>query len=494
MRSRLRSVRTPLVLLAAALLAACGSASDSAVSVVAIGRPTEPFVRGARLPFAAQLVQGSTAEGLVSFDEQGRVIPALADRWIVTDDGRSYIFRLRDGTWRDGTPLSAKTARAALDQSIRALSGTPLGLDLAGIDEVREMAARVVEVRLVRPMPHFLQLLAQPELGLRHAGRGAGPMVLARERDNALLTPLPPETVGLPRIESWNERVRPVRFVALPGEAAVQRFNRGDADLLLGGRIEHFPLASSVGLLRGTIQLDPVSGLFGLAVLKADGFLAEPANREALAMAIDREALIAQFGVGNWTPSTRIVAAGLDQETGTVGERWADLSLDARRQAAAARVAAWRKGPGRGAAVKLAIALPAGPGSDRLFAHLQRDFATIGVEVARGREDRGAVLVLLDDVARYPRAGWYLNRFNCATWRGLCDKGADILAAQARASADPAEAASLLADAEAELTQANVFIPFGPPVRWSLVRGDVTGFATNRWGWHPLMPMAMLPR
>jgi peptide/nickel transport system substrate-binding protein len=39
-----------------------------------------------------------------------------------------------------------------------------------------------------------------------------------------------------------------------------------------------------------------------------------------------------------------------------------------------------------------------------------------------------------------------------------------------------------------------VFIPFGPPIRWSLVRGSVTGFATNRWGMHPLMPMAMRPR
>ena len=57
-----------------------------------------------------------------------------------------------------------------------------------------------------------------------------------------------------------------------------------------------------------------------------------------------------------------------------------------------------------------------------------------------------------------------------------------------------AERSALLAEAEAELTAANVFIPFGPPIRWSLVRGDVNGFATNPWGWHPLMPLARLPR
>jgi hypothetical protein len=39
-----------------------------------------------------------------------------------------------------------------------------------------------------------------------------------------------------------------------------------------------------------------------------------------------------------------------------------------------------------------------------------------------------------------------------------------------------------------------VFIPFGPPIRWSLVRGDITGFYPNRLGYHPLMPLALRPR
>ena len=48
--------------------------------------------------------------------------------------------------------------------------------------------------------------------------------------------------------------------------------------------------------------------------------------------------------------------------------------------------------------------------------------------------------------------------------------------------------------AEAELTKANVFVPFGAPIRWSLVRGEAAGFAVNRWNIHPLMPMAMRPK
>lgn len=492
MRACSPTIRTFLALAACALATGCGGGRDSTVEIVAIGEPGDAFTSGVRLPPAAQLVRAATFEGLVALDAQGRVIPALADRWIVTEDGQSYIFRVRDGTWRDGAPLTGRSARDALRQAICELHGTAFALDLAGIEEIREMAGRVVEIRLARPMPDLLQLLAQPELGLRHGTRGAGPMRLEREGRTAILTPLAPERLGLPAVAGWQERVRAVRLDSLDGEAAVARFNRGEADVLLNGRIETFPLASSVGLLRGTIQLDPVIGLFGLAAVNAEGFLSESSQREALAMAIDRDALINAFGVGGWTPSTRIVATGVEEDSGAVGERWSQQALDARREVAAARVAAWRQAGG--GAPRVRIALPSGPGANILFSRLRQDLAAIGVAATRVREGAPADLVLVDEVARVARASWFLNRFNCGTWKGLCDKGADILAGQAARAETGAERLALLADAEAELTQANVFIPFGPPIRWSLVRGSAIGFATNRWGWHPLMPMALLPR
>src|SRR5579872_6281701 len=105
MRKALQIATRHTALLVGLLLAACGSSKDAAVTVVAIGDPSAPFEKGARLSPPARLVRGATAEGLVGFDEQGQIVPALADRWIVTDDGLSYIFRLRDGTWADGSPI-----------------------------------------------------------------------------------------------------------------------------------------------------------------------------------------------------------------------------------------------------------------------------------------------------------------------------------------------------------------------------------------------------
>jgi ABC-type transport system substrate-binding protein len=249
--------------------------------------------------------------------------------------------------------------------------------------------------------------------------------------------------------------------------------------------------------MRGTIKLDPVMGLLGLAVAETDGFLAAPENREAIAMAIDRDALIAPLGLGGWVATTRIVGPGMADDPGTVGERWAGIGIEERRIQAAVRVGRWRAAQaeaGSSGPVRLRIALPVGPGANQLFAQLQNDLRLIGVEAEQVGPDDDAELRLIDSVARYPRVGWFLNQLSCATRRGLCSSEADRLASEALRTGDPAIRADLLGDAEAELTRANVFIPFGAPIRWSLVRGDAAGFTPNRWNIHPLMPMALPPR
>lgn len=482
-------------LLALALLAGCNGDHDRPIEVLVIGDKTTTYAAGPRLPLAARLLRSATAEGLVAFDDRGRVVPALADRWIVTDQGLSFVFRLRDGTWADGTAITAETARAALAEAIKAQRGTALGLDLAPVAEVRTMAGRVIEIRLAQQMPDLLQLLAQPELGLLRGGRGAGPMKLieaTRAEGIAVLRPIAPEDRGAAQDESWSSRVRQVQLGALPPSLAIAMFNRGDADIVLGGGIEDFPRLDAESVSRGAIRLDPVAGLFGLAVVSADGFLALPENREALAMALDREGFANALNLGGWTATTRLVNPGLAGDDGTIAERWIGRSLDERRALAASRVAAWRAAKGEPAPLR--IALPAGPGADLLFGRIAADFKAIGLDSRRVGETVKADLRLIDSVARVARAPWFLNQLSCAAARGLCSSAADRHAARARSEPDPALRAELLSDAEAELTKANSFLPLGVPIRWSLVGGSATGIAINRWNIHPLMPMAIRPK
>lgn len=477
---------------AAILLGSCGGGSSPTIAIDVIGSEAAPFERGVRLSPAGQLVRAATAEGLVALDEQGRVGPALADRWIVTDDGRSYIFRLREGVWGNGENITAEQARDALRTALAALDGTGLAQELAGIEEVRAMTGRVVEIRLGRPVPDLLQLLAQPELGLLRGGGGAGPMRLGRAGPLAVLSPIPPMRLGRPQPENWRDSVRDVQLHALPAHTATRRFSQGEVDIVLGGRFQSYPLAASVaGLSRRMLRIDPAPGLLGLAVLTTAGPLGSPETREALAMAIDRAALASALGVPGWTPTSRLAAPGLPDDSGVIPERWAGLSLDQRRAQAAARIARLARG---GAVSPLRFGLPEGPGADALFARISEDLAAIGVPLQRVGEGDPADLRLLDVVARYGRVEWYLGQLSCAAARGQCSAEADARLAEARLEGDPARRAALLAQAEAQLTETNVFIPLGPPVRWSLVRERTPGFVENAAAFHPLPPLAQRPR
>ena len=486
------------VLIACLLLAGCFGGDDRAIEVVAIGDPGSTFQAGPRWPLAAQELRAASVEGLVAFDEQGRVVPALADRWIVTDDGLSFIFRLRDGIWADGSAITAESARAALLQAIAAQRSLPLGADLGVIGEVRAMAGRVIEIRLDRQAPDILQLLAQPELGLVSNGRGAGPMKSRRDTNKdlklsgVLLKAIAPEERGLPQDESWAKRVRSLRFSAAPAARAVKLFSDGDVTVVIGGTLTDYPRLAAAGVSRSAIQFDPVAGLFGLAVLHADGFLSLPENREAIAMALDRDALVRTFNLDGWLVTTRVLTPGMEGDTGAVSERWQGRTIEERQALASARVSRWKAA--HGGAVALRIALPAGPGTDLLFAQFAKDLKTIGLEARRVTLASDADLRLIDVAARYSRPAWYFNQLACGSAASLCSVTADRLVAQANAEPDPVKHADLLAEAEAKLTIENTYIPLGVPIRWSLVSSSVTAFAPNHLAIHPLMPLAILPK
>lgn len=475
------------------VLAACSRSGDGAVEVAIIGEPSELFASGTRLAGPAELVRTATTQGLVRLDESGQVVPGIAERWIVTADGESYIFRIREMDLPGGKRLNARTVQQALSRAMAGLSGTTLGLDLAPVRDVRAMTGRVIEIRLRSPMPDFLQLLAQPELGVAIAGETAGPMVMTRSGPGeAVLSVLPPEARGLPAQPDWAQDVRTIRLAADSAAAVTRNFSDGRYNVVLGGTLATLPLVDVGPLSRGTVRVDPAIGLFGLDVRNARGFLADPSNREALALALDRAELITPFNLAGWTPTTRVVAPGLAGDPGLSGERWQGVELEARRALAAARVTRWRAANG-GATPVLSLWLPDGPGSDLLFAGLAAQYRTIGIVLARAEDARRADLALRDRVARYAGARWFLNQFHCGSSAAICSEDVDFLVASAVAARDPAAQASLLADAENALAAYNAFIPIGAPIRWSLVRSGVVGFAENAWAVHPLLPLTRAP-
>lgn len=120
----------------AAALWACSSEGGAPIDVVHVGdRAAALSDDGKSDPAGAALVS-ATHEGLVDFDTEGRISPGLAESWIVTDDGLSYIFRLRAMRDADDEPINARDIRRMLLRAIEEQDGTALGLDLEAIEAV----------------------------------------------------------------------------------------------------------------------------------------------------------------------------------------------------------------------------------------------------------------------------------------------------------------------------------------------------------------------
>ncbi|MEP3052336.1 MAG: ABC transporter substrate-binding protein [Erythrobacter sp.] len=426
----------------------------------------------------------------MALDPTGEILPAIAERWIVTDDGQSYIFRLRDSDWPDEQLITASDVADLLRESLQRLEGTSLGLDLAKVTDVRAMTGRVIEIKLSSPMPEFLRLMAQPELGFVSGGGGTGPMSASREEGASVLelSAVAPEDRGLPARRDWEELSKPLTVQAIPASHAVSAFSSGAVDLLINGQISSFPSAQLGPLSRGNIRVDPALGLFGFVIRNDDGVLATAELREALSMALDRASLIEPFGLTGWASSRSIVPDELLQSEQILQVSWAEMSLDERRSIAFNRIRAWEEESGEDAVLR--VALPGGAGSDLLLNGIAQNWEAVGVRVVRVAQGEGAELQLRDRLARYSSPRWFLNQFNCELELGLCSEDADALVAQSLVSQDLSEKAQLLAQAHSEMLAQQIFIPIGAPVRWSLVRGTIEAFEPNQWGIHPLFPLS----
>lgn len=142
--------------------------------------------------------------GLVDFDENGKVVPRLAERIDASPDGLHYRFTLRRGVlFHDGTELTADDVKRSVERALHPSAPNPYSTFYASIvgyndftqKRTEDLAGVVVEgshvvsFRLTEPDSTFLPLLAMQPLRpvCKSAGRryrddflacGAGPFKL----------------------------------------------------------------------------------------------------------------------------------------------------------------------------------------------------------------------------------------------------------------------------------------------------------------------------
>ena len=477
--------------LAVTMLGACGFAEDEDQVRVTVAEdgPAQINPVGTRLNYASSTMRAAMAKGLVGLDQQGRVVPALAARWIISDDGLSYIFRLFDAKWDDGRQITAERVARLLRERFSELRNSRLEYDVSVVDEVVSMTGRVIEIRLDSPHPNFLQLLAQPEMGLFRAGHGAGPMRLLSEVDGIKLN-----RFDEPSQEEKDAEEEDDRWVSLrsePAAAAIARYRAGGVQVVLNGKYHHLPLVDAADISSSDLRLDPVAGLFGLRFIRANGFWAVPGNREILAMAIDRPALLTSFpGVSAWQSRLKIIPEALDVEGINTYPDWASMTMQARIVFARNHVRRWKAS--EGPIIPLTIALPDAAGADILFKRIQSDLRRVGLNARKVRINQDADVRLMDEIAPYDSAQWFLMQFTCAK-TSVCLNDADSKIAEADAATNLQIKARLYAKVEEMLVEHYNFIPIAVPIRWSIAKQGQRGFAVNSRGWHPLNPLVGIP-
>ena len=257
-------------------------------------------------------------------DSTGTQLPWLASSFRVSPDGLVYAVELRNLTWKDGVPLTARdvlfTHRYFSERIF-----TPLLVGVPPKDiQVVATGERAVEFRLPRPDATFLQqVLGTMQITPEHVwSKIADPMSFA---DRSLLI-----GTGAYALESRDEAQGTESYVAndgyFLGTPYVQRIQMLPADDPLGAlRIGELDAAASAaeGVRNDALapfRDDPEFGIvsqdasYGYPLffnLSRGGALADLRFRRACAHALDRRAMVdrlltgnGQVGSAGWLPSS----------------------------------------------------------------------------------------------------------------------------------------------------------------------------------------------
>ena len=109
------------ILAAATIAFASSTAALAARTDIVLGLPLEPPHLDPTAGAAAAIDEIGYAnlfEGLTRIGSKGEVLPALAESWTISDDGKVYTFKLRTGVkFHVGSDFNADDVKFSLDRA-----------------------------------------------------------------------------------------------------------------------------------------------------------------------------------------------------------------------------------------------------------------------------------------------------------------------------------------------------------------------------------------
>lgn len=276
-------------------------------------------------------------EGLVTEDARGRLIPGMARRWSVSQDGLVWTFELRNGLrWSDGSPIDAQQIVAGFRRAFAPATAAPFAEQFDALLHAREVQAgslpptslgvsadgsRIVVFRMTRaaalpalltlPIAFPARLAAIEAHGAQHTrpgrlvGNGAYRLAAWMPQANLLLERNPQFHAAS------SVSIGAVRYhVTEDASAELQRFAAGDLHIT-----ETLPPQPAAGLrarFGRQVRIAPYLGAFwfGLNITRPP-LRDQPGLREALSLAIDRAILTRHVTALGERPAYGIVPPGI---------------------------------------------------------------------------------------------------------------------------------------------------------------------------------------
>ena len=275
------------------------------------------------------------------------IVPALAERWEISDDGLRYVFRLCDHLqWSDGEPLTAHDVEFGIKRVLDPASpGSSVAIyfvlengqdyylgrntDAAAIG-VRALDDRTVEFRLAAPAPYFMSVMNRPDGGPqpRHAierdGAGwtdpgrqvvSGSFRVAQRADDLLVLE---RRDGAYRARMGN--TKRVELIRSPIGQALEPYGRNDLDMVA---VRYTPrLADLMPAEVPDAHLGPAGWSGYLAFDHLGGPTSNVDFRRALAHAVDRSALATAMPLNMLVATGGIVPPALQGHTPDIAPRF----------------------------------------------------------------------------------------------------------------------------------------------------------------------------
>ena len=342
-------------------------------------------------------------ETLIRYGENGKLEPALARSWSVSEDGKTLSFELRQGvTFSDGTPFDSESAMWNLERWMGKPDFSWIGVSDAfgsititgshslDIQLEREVPVALLELTIVRPV-RFLSPNAVDAHGNQAAPIGTGPWVIT-ENTNARTTLVPNENY-------WGEKpgIARIELKVVPDELSRSNGLRaGDLDIIGGEWVaplsprraraldqsEGTSAATAPGTASVLMTFSPKSEILGDATV-----------REAVALSIDRNSIVQIIHEGYADPTANVFPGSIPQ--GGKENPIVPRNVDAARQKLEA--AGWKSSgdgwskDGATLSVELMVSEEALPGSRRLAELIHGQLTETGFDVSVASVDSATI-------------------------------------------------------------------------------------------------------